>query len=596
MSTPILTETTIRQNASEESFQRGHDYYKQGAVLSLIKRGMMFQAEVEGSEALPYTVHCTLADNGVITATCTCPYDWGGWCKHIVAACLAMIHQPERIEERPTVDALLSKLDREGLQSLLLKLVEREPALADAIEGLVGLPAVTSPATPVASPAAKPPRPIQVDPKAVRRQVQSIMHSLDRMRSSEAYWHAGEVVGEVGQVLEQAWTLIKAGDGRNALVVLEAITEEFLSESESLDDSDGEVSGFFYELDPAWTEALLSTDLSQEEREAWANKLTAWQEGLSNIGVDDVFDAPQTAALLGWDYPPLQRVLQGTITEQGAWDGEVPYYADDLAVARLNILERRERFQEYLYLAEAEGQTEAYVTMLVRLGRTQEAVAYGREYLGTAQEALSLARALYEHGEREEGLQIAERGLTLQGPKAFLAQWLRDEAAAMGEMALALNAAEVTFREELSLANYLRAARLAGEQWPELRSRLLDYARHTTSYVTEGQVDVFLHEGLLDDATAVVGPHTYRGVVEKVVDAAMELRPEWVIQACRQQAEPIMNGAKAEYYSSAANWLAKARTAYRNMHREEEWRMYLNELLARHRRKYKLVPMLEALR
>jgi hypothetical protein len=32
------------------------------------------------------------------------------------------------------------------------------------------------------------------------------------------------------------------------------------------------------------------------------------------------------------------------------------------------------------------------------------------------------------------------------------------------------------------------------------------------------------------------------------------------------------------------------------MGREEEWRTYLSELLDRHQRKYKLVPMLEALR
>jgi uncharacterized Zn finger protein len=36
--------------------------------------------------------------------------------------------------------------------------------------------------------------------------------------------------------------------------------------------------------------------------------------------------------------------------------------------------------------------------------------------------------------------------------------------------------------------------------------------------------------------------------------------------------------------------------AYRNMGREEEWQAYLSELLERHGRKYKLVPMLKALR
>ena len=104
----------------------------------------------------------------------------------------------------------------------------------------------------------------------------------------------------------------------------------------------------------------------------------------------------------GWNYPPLMRILQGEITDKGAWEDEAPSYADALAIARLNVLERQGRFQEYLYLAEAEGQTERYVTMLVRLGRVQEAVDYGLQYLGTTEEALALAKALRER-ERTPG-------------------------------------------------------------------------------------------------------------------------------------------------------------------------------------------------
>ena len=34
-----------------------------------------------------------------------------------------------------------------------------------------------------------------------------------------------------------------------------------------LDDSDGELSGFFEELGPLWTEAILSADLTPTERQ-----------------------------------------------------------------------------------------------------------------------------------------------------------------------------------------------------------------------------------------------------------------------------------------------------------------------------------------
>ncbi len=596
-----MTETTILKYNSEESFLRGREYYRQGVVLALVKRGMTLRADIQDTVLLPYVVRCTFGTDGATTAACTCPHRGSEWCKHIVATCLAAIHQPEKIEERPTIQALLSDLNREQLQAMLVKLTERDPPLIELIETealdrqLASL-GLHSPETEASSPPETSPQPAQVDSKAVRREVGSIMHSLDHMRASEAYWHAGSVVNAVDGLLDQAQKLIEADDGRPALKLLEAITEEYISDWTELDDSDGELSDFFYQLGPAWTEALLSADLSPKERKFWTGKLETWQNDIGDYGVDDALAAACQAARQGWDYPPLQRVLEGNIAQQRAWDDEVPVGADELAKAQLRVLERRGRLQEYLYLAKAEGQVEEYATMLVRLDRAQEATDYGHKHLRTAQEALSLAGALYDHGERELGLQIAEHGLTLEKPIVLLAHWLRDTAATMDKMTLALSTAEILFREQLNLANYLRAGELAGVQWPHRSPDLLDYARHTKLYSPQGLVDVFLYEGLIDDAIAAVEYGGSYDLIRRVVDAAMDARPEWVIQVCRQQAEPIMDGNKSQYYDKAADWLARARTAYRRMDREQEWQAYLAERLDLHHRQRKLVPMLKALR
>src|SRR5712692_4529845 len=186
---------------------------------------------------------------------------------------------PDLTETKIRLETLLSGLNREQLQALLLHLVEQNPSLADMIEGQAALlhppspqpqpqpEAVPQAATPV--PPVAPIRRPEVDPKPVRRQVRSIMRSLDRMSGSEAYGYIGAVVNGVREILDQAWTLIKADDGRNALILLEAITEEYLADWENLDDSDGEASDFFSDLGPAWTEALLSADISDKERKSW---------------------------------------------------------------------------------------------------------------------------------------------------------------------------------------------------------------------------------------------------------------------------------------------------------------------------------------
>ncbi len=149
------------------------------------------------------------------------------------------------------------------------------------------------------------------------------------------------------------------------------------------------------------------------------------------------------AAEQGWDYPPLLAVFQGHITEKGAWEDEIPEFADDLAEIRLRILERQGRFEEYLNLAEAEGQFMLYLQMLIRLGRNEQAFTEARDYLTEPGAVLTVARALAEHGDRERALELAAHGLTLKSAwgRSALAEWLRDEAQACGRTDLALQAA-----------------------------------------------------------------------------------------------------------------------------------------------------------
>jgi len=236
----------------------------------------------------------------------------------------------------------------------------------------------------------------------------------------------------------------------------------------------------------------LIADLSPGEREQWADRLTQWQTETGDYIMDDAFDAAQAAFLHGWDHPPLVRVLQGEISKGGAWEGEAPWYADDLAAARLDVLEQQERYQEYLYLAEAEGQMERYVLMLARLGRVQEAVDEGLRHLYKPSQLLALVKALREGGALTEVLRVAEHGLTRGGHVAPLANWLCDLALGMGESELALRAAEVACRTNPGLDVYLRIQTLAGDRWPQLKENLLAHMRKGAQGFGGGHVDVLL--------------------------------------------------------------------------------------------------------
>jgi uncharacterized Zn finger protein len=163
----------------------------------------------------------------------------------------------------------------------------------------------------------------------------------------------------------------------------------------------------------------------------------------------------------------------------------------------------------------------------------------------------------------------------------------------MGESARALEAATVAFRETPSLVAYLRVQELAGECGSEMRKELLAHLRRATGYLsTQAQVDVFLHEGLLDDAIAVVETNTDYTLIKQVMDAVVEDRPEWVINGAQRQADGIMAAGQSKHYHRAVTWLRHARTAYLAAAREADGRAHLNDIRDRHSRKYRLMEML----
>ncbi|MBD3883288.1 SWIM zinc finger domain-containing protein [Phormidium tenue FACHB-886] len=581
---PKLSEATIRHHTTAQPFERGQGYYRAGSVNSLVQRGNRLLARVEGSEVNAYQVDVHFDRGGITRATCTCPYNYEGWCKHIVAALLTCLHQPDRIEQRPELATLLTSLTREQLQTIVQNLANEQPEWMDAVEVQIAL--LNQPKTQKSK---KAPRRTTVDPKPIERQVERI---LDRYA---AQWNDEPALDEIRDMMQKADAFLEQGDGNNALIILGAIVRAYVQDWMNLDGSSGESGAIFEELDDAVTEAILSAELSESERQQWQKELKNWQKEVDDYGVDN-FEMSLTALQQGWDYPPLREVLQGKVTELGAWEDEAPDFADDLAWIRLKILERQGRHQEYLYLAEAEGQTDRYLQMLAKLGRSQEAIAVAEQEMSTADEAWTLAQTLREQGELEQALKIAMKGLSLGGHNHYrLAVWASELAEAMDQEA-ALQARLKAFQLQPSLPDYLKLKELAGYRWGSLQQELLTRLRQDSSSLSaKAKAAIFLEEGLIDDAIATVAPLSSfeSAIIHPVMDAAVTHRPDWVIENARPRAESIMNAAQAQYYYHAVNWLRRVRAAYLQLGQKEEWKRYRTALLQTHFRKHKLISMLQ---
>ena len=129
----FVADDLILEKVTEKSFERGKEYYDWGMVESLVRRGGRLFAEVLGSEEDPYNVGVFFQQDD-FTASCSCPYDWGGYCKHIVAVLLTWIHDPDSVPVRAPIEELLSDLDADGLRTLIFQVVEADPGLAETID------------------------------------------------------------------------------------------------------------------------------------------------------------------------------------------------------------------------------------------------------------------------------------------------------------------------------------------------------------------------------------------------------------------------------------------------------------------------------
>lgn len=370
MSLPMISDLQIRRGANHASFVRGEQLFATGAVGELVLRGDLLRVMVAGSQGGSYQVTIGLAAQGLRGAACTCPYDGGGWCKHIVAALLTYARAaPDAVTVRPTLPEVIAAADRDQLAAALLRLAQRDPDLVETIDALLRAP-LPEPTDAVPDDPG--------DPEAVRRRVQ---HALARAHPDDDD-AAAAIVEEIQPLVDDLNGLIAAGAADRALPLLAALTEALIPQWHTYADPEAELAFFVDDLGLLWADALLTAELTPEARAGWRQRLAAWRRAPGSQRVDGLVRGEQAAAE-GWDAPWLAAALRGetpagtlTLTPESA----------ELISLRLAVLERRGRAEAALNLAVAAGDVAAQIRLLIRLGRGAEAVQVGLTQLCTTEE------------------------------------------------------------------------------------------------------------------------------------------------------------------------------------------------------------------
>ncbi len=152
-----LTLETLQKLANKPSFERGRNYYRHGAVGKIKLVDWTFSARVQGGES--YRASFDLSGSKP-KPRCSCPYDFDGICKHLVALGLAIIDQKELLlPAAPDVEALWKALPDKRKLDFLLTTLRAQPVLALQFQQFATAP--SAPPAP-ARPARRPHDPQQI--------------------------------------------------------------------------------------------------------------------------------------------------------------------------------------------------------------------------------------------------------------------------------------------------------------------------------------------------------------------------------------------------------------------------------------------------
>ena len=130
MQLPQLTPHHIRCRCTEQSFQRGLEYFHDSAIGNPVLQDWTLAATCQGSTPKPYRTAVELMPTEIVSTRCSCPYDGDGDCKHIVALLLTYIEAPETICHVRDLLATLAGKPKASLLHVISELLKRAPELA----------------------------------------------------------------------------------------------------------------------------------------------------------------------------------------------------------------------------------------------------------------------------------------------------------------------------------------------------------------------------------------------------------------------------------------------------------------------------------
>lgn len=632
-----MGEAHVARQTDSGSFKRGGTYARGKRIFNAIRRDAHLRANCRGTSGGPYLVEVTLAtgDKPVgrnpITFHCNCPR--GGFCKHIVALLLTWIATPEKFTVRPPIGEMLAGKSQAELAALIELMVRTRPELEKLIPAPVVFP-VKADAGPV-------------DEDTIRQQIVAVLPNPDGPEEWDydtyhgygsygygqgyGYEYGDEGYGGLSaneqdalqRILDQANAYAKVGHWLNVLRIASVFVEQTAPELESLMGEDDAIEGLLQQCDQLLAACLdAQSAVPEQQRLAPRDRqhlldamLQLWTVDVQTGGLD-ISEQSVAAIVRNATDEDRERIYQDirevlVTASAGADDRSWEKRAALQFLAELKGpggLSDEELLEEY----RKAGLWSDVVSLLLTMGRTDEAVSLATRRLPSARELIDFADKWLETA----GTSALPRAIALADDRLWenegkqpqddflLRQWLERRYLEQGEPARALKFVKERFHAAPTLAVYNDARTIATredqpeELWPELRRELLAALHKLGHWSTT--IDIHLSDGEIGDAiTALHEAETPRkprsgapyygwayslpAYQMKVAAAAEESHPQESIRIYRKLAEVEIGHRNRDHYKQAADYLARVKTLQESTGAQDEWASLISEVRLHHK-------------
>lgn len=233
---------TFENHVDETILKRGLQYFKKGCVIEfeVISPGH-YEAVVEGTE--PYNVVLTVKNDVVTEYVCTCPYDFGPVCKHVVAVLFYLQKDELNLKVKETsaktktkpstkrksveeqVDDILEKMSHSDLAIFVKDLCQSDKNFRQAF--LANNAHLVIPES----------------RELYAKQIKSIVKSIKGRKGYVDYYDSRYLGNKVYQLVQLAEKMLASENYKTAIYMATAVLEEMTIALEYADDSNGDIGG-----------------------------------------------------------------------------------------------------------------------------------------------------------------------------------------------------------------------------------------------------------------------------------------------------------------------------------------------------------------